>query len=129
VYRLICWCEWESKSLSLFEWNLEFQAVEAIDDVLATSEDVKKEATFLARAEQVRTPAKRHQETDEIMESDFVVLGWRGDPYQKILPDEGSVELENQISIGLKKGVVTRVVAGVESKLESMGKGMVELLN
>ena len=64
---------------------------------------------------------------DEIMESDFVVLGWQGDPYQKVLPDEGIIELESQIQTGFKKGVVTRAVAGIESKMETMGKGMVEL--
>ena len=63
------------------------------------------------------------------MESDFVVLGWRGETYQKGFPEEGSVELENKIAFGFKKGDITCVVAGVEAKLESMSKGMVELLH
>ena len=119
--------EWGTQRRSLMEWNLEFQAVEATDDSTATSEEIKEEASFLARADKVRTPSKKRREMDEIMESDFVILGWRGESYQKVLPEEGSVELENQIQGGFKKGVVTRAVAGIESKLESMSKGMVEL--
>ena len=119
--------EWKRQRLSLNEWTLEFQAVETTNDVLASAEDIKEETSFLTRADKVKTPSKKRREFDEIMESDFVVLGWRGEAYQKILPEEGSAELESRIATGFKKGDVTRVVAGVESKLESMSKGMVEL--
>ena len=121
--------EWKGKELALSDWGLEFHAVEITDDAMATTDDIKEEASFLSKADKAKTPSKkRRDEVEEIMESDFVILGGRSDDtYQKILPNEGSMELENQISVGFKKGVVTRVVAGVESRLESMSKGMVEL--
>jgi hypothetical protein len=118
---------WRTQKLGLSDWSLEFQAVDFTNDASASSDDVKEEASFLSRADKVKTPSKKRREVDEIMESDFVVLGWKGDPYQRILPHEGSLELENQIAAGFKKGVVTRVVAGVESKMESMNQGLIEL--
>jgi hypothetical protein len=118
---------WQTQKLGLIDWAREFQAVQFTDNVLASTDDVKEEASFLSRADKIKTPSKKRREDDEIMESDFVILGWKGDTYQKVLPNEGSLELENQIAAGFKKGVVTRVVAGVESKLEVLNQGLVEL--
>ena len=118
---------WRNQRLSLAAWILEFQAADSVDDDQVTSEDIEEETRFLMKADKLKTPSKKRREDDEVMETDFVVLGWRGEPYQRTLPEEGSVELENQIAVGFKKGVVTRAVAGIESKVEGLSKGMVEL--
>ena len=56
--------EWRTKLATPKEWAVEFQAVENADSALATSEDIKDEASLLVKAERFRTPLKKRKEDD-----------------------------------------------------------------
>ncbi len=117
------WADWESQSLTLDDWNLNFQAVENTDDNLASSDDIKKQTSFLAKADLLKTPAKRKREellgdTTQQLVSDIKAMR-----YERVLPREKE-ELEQVTTYGLKPGVLTSVVSGIEMNLELMSEGL-----
>jgi hypothetical protein len=120
------WIEWETKLLSLNEWRREFQAVVSTDDKFATFEDIKREANFLDIADAFRTPGKRKREVpsdDPRVETPNV----RSFKYERVLPEEKE-ELDKITSLGgMKKGVLTAVVSGLETNLIQMNEGVEEL--
>ena len=107
--------EWRTKLATPKEWAVEFQAVENADSALATSEDIKDEASLLVKAERFRTPLKKRKEDDIEWEDD--TLGELiFEKYTRTLPNDESAELTDMIANKkLEKGMLTKIVARLES--------------
>lgn len=127
------WNSWETKTLSSDEWRREFQAVVSTDDKFATFEDIKKEARFLDTADSFRTPGKRKRDLDADLEDlsrsaleKTKTMRTPPPKYERILPEEKE-ELDKVVQYGMKKGVLTGVVSGLETNLILMNGGLEEL--
>ena len=107
--------EWRTRLATGKEWAVEFQAVENADSALATSEDIKEEASLLIKAERFRTPLKKRKDDDIELEDD--TLGELGfEKYKRTLPDDESSEMMELISSKkLEKGMLTKIVSRLES--------------
>jgi hypothetical protein len=114
--------DWATKFLPLSEWTLKFQAVENTNDATATEDVIKEETLFLSRAELLKTPAKRKRDPSE--ESRLSV--WQGPKLERTFPSPGD-DLDAFIDVGVTKQKLVKMVASVESNIESMNKGVVEL--
>ncbi|KAI2510144.1 hypothetical protein MHU86_4311 [Fragilaria crotonensis] len=119
------WEEWDTKTLPLNEWRREFQAVLATDDKFASFEDIKMEAKFLDTAETFRTPGKRKRELDERFPVDSLG-GTKPAKYERVLPAEEE-ELEKVVQYGMKKGILTGVVSGLETNVILIQEGLEEV--
>ena len=120
------WTEWETKSLSLMEWTREFQAVMVTNDKMASFDDIKKESKFLDSADAFRTPGKRKRDLDG--EDQSGILGdLKAIKYERILPAEKE-ELDKITQFGgMKKGVLTSVVSGLETSMILTNEGLDEV--
>ena len=119
------WDDWEGQTWTFDSWNLNFQAVENTGDQLASSDDIKKETTFLAKAELFKTPSKRKREDVVGDSTQQLVSDLKSMRYERRLPvldeaDEGS-------DLVLKPGMLTSVVAGIETNLVMMNEGLEEI--
>ena len=113
--------DWTSKNRTLEEWTTEFEAIGGTNEILSTAVDVEIESSFLNKAELFRSPAKRKR--DPLFEGDdeeTFKLNWKGSKYLRTLPTE-STELEQLISEGVKKGMITRSVSKIETYISDMG--------
>jgi hypothetical protein len=122
----VVWSEWENKTLPLNEWRREFQAVQATDDKFASSEDVKKEAKFLGTADTFRTPGKRKRDLDERGPTASLVLKVKAEKYERVLPVKIE-ELEKIVQYGMKKGTITGIVSGLETRMVLMDECLEEV--
>ena len=122
------WKEWETKSLPLNEWRREFQAVLSTDNKFATFEDIKLEANFFSTAERTfQTPGKRKRDPDDRFPYD--VLGEAKTlRYERVLPSEEE-ELDKVVQFGMKKGILTGVVAGLETNMIQVQDSLEEVAN
>lgn len=110
--------EWQDQMWSLATWVRAFAAVTINDDGMASNEDIKMEIKFLAESEVFKTPTKKRK--SEVVS----IVG-----HQKLLPEDGSPELELMIADGsLAKGGLTRIVSQIESSVVDMGKALEEIV-
>ena len=110
---------WRNQRLSLADWSLEFQAADSADELRATSDDIKEKTTFLSKAAKSKSPSKKRQEDDEVIETDFVILGWRGEPYRRTLPDEGVWNLKTKLLWASKRAWSLGRLQGLKLKLKA----------
>ena len=97
-------------------------------DRFATSEDIKKETVLFNDADTfIKTPAKRKRDGGA-MEGDNpqLMTDLKSMRYSRLLPDDKE-ELENLIDYGMKPGLLTTVVAGIEGNLVLLGEGLEEV--
>ena len=112
----------------MLQWGLEFQAVECArdnKDVDPTVIELKEEASFLSKAELFRTPAKRKRDTDE---EDNARKEWEGlaGTFEPVFP-KTSPEMDKLVEGGLKDGMMSSAIFGLERIVPTMGEGMEEL--
>ncbi|KAI2498995.1 hypothetical protein MHU86_15499 [Fragilaria crotonensis] len=116
--------EWETQQKTLAEWRLAFKAVENSDDAEATSDDITKEVTFLNETSTFRTPSKKRK--DVMMSSDDgETLGnieFVG--HVRTLPEDLTKELDEVIVNTMAKGLLTRIVARLESSMMTQGSAL-----
>ena len=118
------WSSWVTRTLPLKGWCREFQAVAASDNKMATTEDIKEDSKFFDNAETFKTPAKRKRDDKE--DNPQLLGDLKSMRYERVLPADKE-ELENFIDYGMKTGLLTTVVAGIESNLVLMGEGLEEV--
>ena len=117
--------------MTLTDWAREFQAVENVDNVLASGEEIKKEVTLLAdESERFKTPGKKRKEV--CMEEVRGALDWLNmKAYMRSLPgDSSTTELDAFIEViesSKAKGVLTKIVGKLESGLVTQGDAIREV--
>jgi hypothetical protein len=115
--------EWQSRQRTLAEWRMAFRAVENADDVDASTDAIKKEVTFLEDTSNFRTPSRKRKETSVNDEGgalgniDFV-------GHVRALPEDLTTELEDVITNTIDKGLLTRIVARLESSMVNQGSAL-----
>lgn len=118
------WKEWSSKTTSLPGWVREFDAVDITDDVFATTSDVKIQKRALKDAVEVfKTPAKRKRE----MLLGEPLADWTVVNHTRSLPFDESSELEAVILSGMGRGILTKIVAKLETSAVTLGDAMEEV--
>ena len=113
--------DWNAKTGTLEEWVAAFQAVDNADNVAATIEDIKEEASLLIKAEKFRTPLKKRREEDIEWEDDTLGEMVFGN-HVRTLPMDDFAEMEAMIANRtLERGMLTKLVARVESSVITQG--------
>ncbi len=100
--------------------------MEATDNKFATAEDVKKEFVFLDSAKTFKTPGKSKRDPEA--EDKHTSMGEsKASRYKWILPMEKE-ELDKIVALkGMKKGVLTAVVSGLETNVISVWDSIEEV--
>jgi hypothetical protein len=92
---------------------------------MASSDDIKEEAEFLNKAVLFCTPAKR--KCAETSGADVLMMDSKDEKFKRWLPSD-PIELEAFIEgSGAKRGVITKAVSSVETRLGVMDEGIGEL--
>ena len=107
------WNGWKQNTmLTLKGWSREFQDVEYTDDVLAISEDIKREKMFLDTADSFsKTPAKRKRDGDTVEGDPQLMVDLKAMRYTRVRPSDKE-ELENMIDYGMKIWTIPTIVSG-----------------
>ena len=118
--------EWQSKTLTTDDWQIEFQAVDGTYEPLTSAEEIQTESEFLVESSLMRTPGKRKKDSFAGEEFEAYALpAWKNRKYQRSLPDNPA-DLEALIDAGVKKGVLSTTVSKIESYIEQMGDALAE---
>ena len=108
--------------MNLKGWCRELEAVETTDDNLPTFADIKNETRFLDSADEFRTPAKRKRESEG--DNPLMMGDLKSIRYERKLPS--SIE-QDDLETVLKPGILTKVVAGIETNMVLLGEGLEEV--
>ncbi|KAI2494741.1 hypothetical protein MHU86_19778 [Fragilaria crotonensis] len=115
--------EWQTQQRTLAEWRMAFRAVENVDDVDASTDEIKKEVTFLEDTSNFRTPSRKRKEASSDGEGEALGnLDFVG--HVRALPEDLTAELEDVITNTMAKGLLTRIVARLESSMVNQGAAL-----
>ena len=119
--------EWQSKSLSLADWSLEFQAMDGTSEIPTSTEEIHTETDFLIESSILRTPSKRRKDSFSGDEYEGYMPGpWKNPKYERTIPEDPLL-LESFIDEGVKKGVLTTTVSKIESYIKELGEVVLEV--
>ncbi|KAI2503869.1 hypothetical protein MHU86_10594 [Fragilaria crotonensis] len=115
---------WMTQQMTLGEWARAFRAVENAGDAATSVEEIKREVTFLEDTSNFRTPSKKRKEgmmnvgTEGFLDNlDFV-------GHVRTLPEDLTKELDDVIGGAMAKGLLTRIVARLESSMVIQGSAL-----
>ena len=113
--------EWESKILELKDWSTEFQAINGMSEPPLTSDEIHtEEAAFLAESNLLRTLAKRKKDSFGGKEYEGPRPVWKNARYERTMPEDEE-ELEELITEGVRKGMITTAVSKIETYISDFG--------
>ena len=119
--------EWQSKTLSLADWSLEFQAMDGTSEIPTSTEEIHTETDFLIESSILRTPSKRRKDSFSGEDYEGYMPGpWKNPRYERTIPED-PVELQSLIDEGVKKGVLTTTVSKIESYIKELGEVVLEV--
>ena len=119
--------EWQSKTLSLADWSLEFQAMDGTSEIPTSTEEIHTETDFLIESSILRTPSKRRKDSFSGEDYEGYMPGpWKNPRYERSIPEDPLL-LESLIDEGVKKGVLTTTVSKIESYIKELGEVVLEV--
>ena len=115
---------WLTQQKTLGEWGRAFRAVENADDAKASMEEIKKEVSFLNDTSNFRTPSKKRKEGMMSGEGRGSLGNIEFVGHVRTLPEDLSKELDEVIGSAMAKGLLTRIVARLESSMVMQGSAL-----